>query len=51
MRGGVAYKFGTSERKGENDRNPGPGHYYLPVHFADVPRYVIKEQNEEFKWV
>lgn len=43
MRGGISYKFDKSERQVETDKNPGPGYYYVPVTFADVPRYVLPE--------
>ncbi len=45
--------FGKATRKGmgvETD-NPGPGSYYIPVKVADVPRYLIPNQKEEFKKV
>ena len=48
---GVSHGFGKSNGKGGTDLHPGPGHYYVPVHFADVPRYVLPEQNETYKWV
>lgn len=51
LKGGVSYKFSTSERDGRTDSNPGPGHYYVPVTFADVPRHILPVQNEDFKWV
>lgn len=30
---------------------PGPGHYRVKSTFADVPKYLIPNQNEEFKFV
>ncbi len=30
---------------------PGPGAYKVPVKVLDVPRYLIPNQNEEFKFV
>lgn len=35
----VSYKFPKDEKERGDDLHPGPGHYYIPVHFADVPRY------------
>ncbi len=48
---GVSHGFGKGEGQPGHDLNPGPGYYYVPVTFADVPRYVLPVQNEEFKWV
>lgn len=48
---GVSFKFDKSERPMDHDNTPGPGHYYIPVKIADVPRYNLKEQNEQYKWV
>lgn len=36
--------------KGDN-KNPGPGHYKIPVKFADVPKYSMPNQSQEFKWI
>jgi hypothetical protein len=41
QKSGNAYKFDKNEKEGRQDNNPGPGHYYVPVHFADVPKYNI----------
>jgi hypothetical protein len=30
---------------------PGPGAYKVPVKVAEVPKYIIPKQNEEFKFV
>lgn len=48
---GVSYTIPKNEKELPGEPNPGPGHYKIPVKFADVPRYVLPEQNEEFKWV
>jgi hypothetical protein len=48
---GKAYKFDKTERKVDTDDLPGPGYYYVPCTFADVPRYNLPIQNEDFKWV
>jgi hypothetical protein len=44
--------FGKALRKTFNcDNGPGPGAYKIPVKFADVPKYLIPNQEEEFKFV
>lgn len=35
----------------QKDENPGPGAYRVPVKFADVPKYLIPNQNESYKFV
>ncbi len=45
------FKFDKTERKMKIYDQPGPGQYKLPCTFADVPRYNIPDQKEEFKWV
>ena len=48
---GQSFKFDKAEYNREGDKHPGPGYYYIPVKFADVPRYLIPEQEEQYKWV
>ena len=50
---GPRYQFGTSKREEhrKKETSPGPGHYKLPVKFAEVPRYALPNQKEEFKFV
>lgn len=44
--------FGRSQRNGWLTTDaPGPGAYKVPVKIADVPKYVIPKQSEEFKFV
>lgn len=35
----------------KKDFVPGPGTYRVPVKFADVPKYLIPKQDENFKYV
>lgn len=30
---------------------PGPGHYYIPCTVADVPKYVLPNPDQRYKWV
>jgi len=48
---GVAYSFGKEEQRPPAEGTPGPGQYYLPVKLANVNKYVLPNQSEEFKWV
>ena len=49
---GPAHVFGSGLRGDpRKDKTPGPGQYKVPCHVADVPRYVIPNPNEEFKFV
>ena len=49
---GPKVKIGTENReyKVKSD-TPGPGAYKIPVKIMDVPRYLIQNQKEEFKFV
>jgi len=33
------------------DGTPGPAAYKIPVKILDVPKYLIQNQNPEFKFV
>jgi hypothetical protein len=44
--------FSRAGRKGLKPNGvPGPGYYRIPVRIADVPRYLVANQREEFKYV
>jgi len=43
--------FDKNEKDLGQDMHPGPGYYKVPCTFADVPKYVMPNQTEEFKWV
>ena len=50
------YGFGSSSRpdiggKGTRRDVPGPGAYKLKSTFADVPHYLIPNQNDDYKYV
>lgn len=48
----LAVSFTHSQRLNHKyDTNPGPGAYRVPVKFADVPKYLIPQQNDSFKFV
>ena len=49
---GPKVKIGTETRE-HNIKNetPGPGAYKIPVKIMDVPRYVLQNQEEQFKFV
>lgn len=47
----IAYTIPKDESPERDNGYPGPGHYKIPVKFADVPRYILPNQNEEFKYV
>mmetsp|Transcript_2175 Transcript_2175/g.2506 ORF Transcript_2175/g.2506 Transcript_2175/m.2506 type:complete len:471 (-) Transcript_2175:40-1452(-) len=45
-------KFGTGVRTGmKGTENPGPGYYYIPCTVADVPKYVLPNPDQRYKWV
>ena len=47
-----SYGFGSEKRgKTHTQGTPGPGAYRVPVKIIDVPKYLIPNQNEEFKYV
>jgi len=50
---GLSYVFGSDQRTPlkKSDGVPGPGAYKVPVYVADVPKYLLPEQNQEFKYV
>jgi len=31
--------------------NPGPGAYKIPVKVADVPKYILPNKSDEFRFV
>jgi len=35
----------------QKDGTPGPAAYKIPVKVLDVPKYLIPNQNQEFKFV
>jgi len=35
----ISYTIPKGENKGPVEDTPGPGHYKIPVKFADVPSY------------
>ena len=46
--------FGTADHRTTSmskSGHPGPGAYRIPVKVADVPRYNLPIQNEDFKFV
>ena len=48
------FGFGTSKRPEPSPRKegiPGPGHYRVKSTFADVPRYLIPNQDDKFKYI
>jgi len=48
------FGFGTSWQRPDFKQKtevPGPGHYRVRSTFADVPRYLIPNQPDEFKYV
>ena len=49
---GQSVKIGT-ERRGWQVKSdtPGPGDYYIPVKIVDVPRYLIPNPDERYKFV
>ena len=48
----IVYTIPKGENKEPVENTPGPGHYKIPVKFADVPRYSNNMvQNEEFRYV
>lgn len=47
----IAYTIPKGEKRDEFSDTPGPGHYKIPVKFADVPSYNHTVQSDEFKWV
>ena len=49
---GPKVKIGTENRDYKvNSDTPGPGAYKIPVKIMDVPRYIIQNQDERFKFV
>jgi len=49
---GPSYGFGSGGRnKDRVNDGPGPGQYKLPYHVAEVPRYLIPNKPEEFRWI
>lgn len=49
---GPKFPFGTANRTSNNiGDSPGPGSYKVPVKVANLPRYALPSQNEEFKFV
>lgn len=42
-----------SEKRGQQLKSdtPGPGQYYIPVKIVDVPRYLIPNPDERYKFV
>ncbi|CDW83428.1 UNKNOWN [Stylonychia lemnae] len=48
---GRAVVIDKNEKEKRDDGMPGPGHYKVPSTFADVPKYNMPNQSEEFKWV
>lgn len=47
-----AFGFGTESRDKMNPNgSPGPAAYKIPVKIIDVPKYLIPNQNPEFKFV
>ena len=47
----IHYSISKGEAKDHDDGIPGPGHYKVPCKFADVPKYLMPNQSEEFKYV
>jgi len=48
---GPQYGFGSGSRgKAKASDIPGPGHYKVPYRVAEVPKYIIPDKPEEFKW-
>ena len=48
--GGVSFGKSIRDSMKGNDL-PGPGHYKVPVKFADVPKYLIPKIDDEFRFV
>ena len=47
-----SFGFGTQKRSAaEPNSTPGPGQYKIPVKIIDVPKYLIANQDERFKFV
>lgn len=54
LKGTPSFSFGSGKRPdptGKKDSPPGPGHYRLRSTFADVPKYLITNQDEKHKLV
>jgi hypothetical protein len=54
FKGSPRFGFGSSLQRPSNLNKievPGPGYYRVNCTFADVPNYLIPNQNEEFKFV
>jgi hypothetical protein len=50
--GGPNFAFGTGGRNGsKKDTTPGPGHYKVPYHISQLPRYAMPDKAEEFRYV
>ena len=46
------YSIGSGVRKVDKDGgNPGPGSYHVPYYVADVPRYVMPNKEDQWRFV
>jgi hypothetical protein len=45
-------RFGIGKRPVPKDPQiPGPGAYKIPSKFANVPKYLIPEKNDDYKFI